>query len=177
VDKNLATKCELGFHAVPKEFQTNRVPQIAGVFQYMKNPLIWPKFTEASTPIEQTLIVFDQTYPWNEPRNMPDRPNRASGESQAGLRDLYCFWIDLYLSQIDDAAAAWVDLAKSEYVRLYGQSTTGKKWLTSFFGPNGVATKGEMQLPKTPQVAPKAGKVTRNSKYGAWDDGHAGPWT
>jgi chitinase len=91
VDKNLATKCELGFHAVPKEFQTNRVPQIAGVFQYMKNPLIWPKFTEASTLIEQTLIVFDQTYPWNEPRNMPDRPNRASGEPQAGLRDLYCF--------------------------------------------------------------------------------------
>lgn len=142
----------------------------------MKNPLIWPKFIEASTLIEKTLIVFDSTYSWNEPRNMPDRLKRAPGEPLAGLRDLYCFWIDRYLTQVDMAAAAWIDLAKTEYTLPYGQTTTGQNWLKSLFGAGGVATKLEMQLPKTAQVLVPANMVQPSSKYGSWDGGPAGPW-
>lgn len=144
----------------------------------MKNPIIWGKFQETSKLIEDTLADFDTTYAWDDlPTDMLPRPSRAQGEPLAGLRDLYCFWIDLYLALIDVNAAAWVTSAHDRFQQLYGTTAGGRQWLTEAFGKGGLVTQKEMQLPKSAQGPVATGQVTRSSRYGVWDDAEpAGPW-
>lgn len=146
------------------------------MFQYLKHPTIWSKFQETSKLIAETLEIFDTTYAWNDKQEMLQRPTRAPGEPRAGLRDLYCFWIDQYLGMIDVNAAAWVTSARTRFEQLYGGSPGGRKWIADAFGNGGLVTAAEMQLTKSAQVPVSPGQLTLSSRYGVWAGGPAGPW-
>jgi hypothetical protein len=96
-----------------------------------------------------------------------------------GLRDLYCYWIGLYLGQIgqiDVNAAAWVVNARKYYEQMYGSAPAGRNWLKQAFGKGGLVTKEEMQLTMRAQVLVQARNVQPSSKYGVWGSNPAGPW-
>lgn len=113
---------------------------MAGVFYYMRLPEIWSKFTETSQYMEELLDDFDILYPWdgNTAMNVGqlERPDRDPNDNLplAGLRDLYCFWIDSTLAGIEQKAAAWLPAATANFKAQFGSDIDGKKWLDNVIG-------------------------------------------
>ncbi|KAK7516918.1 uncharacterized protein IWZ02DRAFT_505504 [Phyllosticta citriasiana] len=147
----------------------------AGVFQYMNDEDIWRVFTETTKSIEDVLEDFDAKYGW-EDEGMLIRPEREEGQPAAGLRDLWCYFIDSTLTKIDWQAIEWAIAAKSDLSKfVVGEEQQAEKdsWIQQF--DNGIFSTDELHLPGTPQsIGPDL--VVPNSKYGAWDNGPAGPW-
>jgi chitinase len=105
-----------------------------GVFWYMKLDDIWQIFKETSQEIEEALHEFDQSYSWGSANDGPTRPNRGNGQPTAGLRDLYCYWIEMELGSIETKAAIWHTEARSNFEAAY-KSTGGNEatsWLKMF---------------------------------------------
>lgn len=85
----------------------------------MRRSDIWSKLVG-------TLDDFDLEYPWDDNKAMSDGqlelPNRDSSKDQsiAGLRDLYCFWRDYTLANIESKAADWLTAATANYRTEFG---------------------------------------------------------
>ncbi|KAF2716673.1 glycoside hydrolase family 18 protein [Polychaeton citri CBS 116435] len=173
--------------AVKKGLRESKIFQrdAAGVFQYMQQSVIWDRFIGAAGNVEDSLDVFDTTYTW--PPNVAQGgiglglPTRASGEPRAGLRDLWCYYIDTLLSTIEISASTW-----SRQAREMAQKdpmfagTEGQKWIEAFFASGSIADPTRMVFPHpNPAANPAArGVIIRQSRFGAWDSAYpAGPWT
>ncbi|RSL60097.1 hypothetical protein CEP53_005571 [Fusarium sp. AF-6] len=115
----------------------------AGVFYYMRRPEIWSRFVETSQAIEEVLDDFDLLYKWDEKKPMNDgqlqRPTDRDEDTQPmpGLRDLYCYWLDMTLAEMEATAAAWLTAATANYKADFGDSADGKKWLANVLNSKG----------------------------------------
>ncbi|KEY64330.1 hypothetical protein S7711_09875 [Stachybotrys chartarum IBT 7711] len=113
----------------------------AGVFYYMRRTDIWSKFVDTSQYMENIFDDFDGEYPWGTSnainQGQPTRPARPGGNNlpPAGLRDLYCYWIDMTLAGIEQKAAAWLPTATANFRASYGSDDDGKKWLDNVLKP------------------------------------------
>lgn len=106
------------------------------VFSYMRTTDIWDKFVESSHLIEGSLDEFDRIYPWgSDPAGEPGRPKRSKTQPRAGLRDLYCYWIDRQLASIETNADNWVRSARQKYETKYGNDPRGINWLATEMDP------------------------------------------
>jgi chitinase len=146
---------------------------VAGVFQYMKDDTIFNKWQATAHDIETALQDFDNAYGWNgaEPGEL-GRPNRPN----AGLRDLWCYFIDRYMATIEANIPAWTSSVQNTLQNDRDfQGTEGKNFVTNFF-THQIVTSMSFRHPGTRTPGP--GTVVRNSYYGAWDDsnGPAGPF-
>lgn len=94
---------------------------------------VWAKFVETSQYMENLLDDFNLEYPWTESNAMNvgqlQKPDRDATKNQpmAGMRDLYCFWIDYILGKIESKAADWLPAAKANYEAEFGSGSDGKK--------------------------------------------------
>jgi hypothetical protein len=124
--------------------------------------------------IESILADFDNAYAWGSaPGNEPNRP--AGGNR--GLRDLWAYWIDVYLSSIETNAAAWAGQAQTA---MQGLSTApndeATNWVMSFFGPGGAGSLLQFAQPNPGSRVGRSGVAVPNSRYGMWTTA-SGPWT
>lgn len=120
----------------------------AAVFSYMRNDLIWPKFTALSQFMERTLRKFDQSYAWGSESDEPARPpNRGNDQPAPGLRDLYCFWIDRHLGQIEATADIWYNAARAKYQGKYGSDNKGIDWPNNVLTPAGAIGPASLRFP------------------------------
>ncbi|KAF7870544.1 hypothetical protein EAF04_004288 [Stromatinia cepivora] len=110
---------------------------VAGVFSYMRHADIWPKFVDSSQYMERACRQFDQSYTWGSSNGEIDRPNRANGQPEAGLRDLYVYWIDNVLNDIEARADVWYQATVSSYTASYGSDNDGVAWLKNVLNPQG----------------------------------------
>ena len=118
----------------------------AGVFSYMRNPWIWPKFAASSQYMEGVLRDFDTTFDWNgnavQNIGQLGRPQRDTDDPQAGLRDLYCYWIDMLLHLIEGKAEVWLQAAESNFRASFGNDDKGRRWLQQVMVTDGpISTK------------------------------------
>lgn len=95
----------------------------------MRHADIWPKFVDSSQYMERACRQFDQSYTWGSSNGEIDRPNRANGQPEAGLRDLYVYWIDNVLNDIEARADVWYQATVSSYKASYGSDNDGVAWL------------------------------------------------
>ncbi|KPM42249.1 hypothetical protein AK830_g4355 [Neonectria ditissima] len=160
---------------------------VAGVFYYMRRAEIWPKFVSTSQYIEDILDDFDMEHPWTETKAMnvgqPGIPNRAKGEPAAGLRDLYCFWIDYELGRIEQKAASWLTTATTNFKAEFGSSFDGKKWLDNVMKPGGYISASKLKFPQVSVALhrpnPSSPNIWPQSNYkDLWsvENGAAGPF-
>lgn len=106
----------------------------ASVFYYMRNTEIWNIFKTSSQGIEAALHEFDESYKWGSQKDEPERPKRGTGQPSAGLRDLYCYWIDMELGNIETLAGIWHTGAKAEFEAEFKNSGSSPAtvWLQTF---------------------------------------------
>ncbi|RSL86650.1 hypothetical protein CEP52_015770 [Fusarium oligoseptatum] len=163
--------------------------QTAGVFYYMRRPEIWSKFVETSQAIEDVLDDFDLLYKWDEKKPMNvgqlQRPTDRDDDTQPmpGLRDLYCYWLDMTLAEMEATAVAWLTAATANYKADFGDSPDGKKWLANVLNSKGYISASKL---KFPQASIRHGRPNRanpdiwtQSNYqGLWKAklGSAGPF-
>lgn len=106
----------------------------AGVFSYMRNDDIWDIFTEASQGMVRVMHEFDESYKWGSENGEPKPPSRSGKQPTAGLRDLYCYWIDMELAKIEGTAGLWQTEAKAKFEAKYKArgSRDATNWLKMF---------------------------------------------
>lgn len=139
--------------------------------------------------MERTLAQFDQTYPWGgkSPINNgePSLPQRAKYEPTAGLRDLYCFWIDTYLRDIEERGGKWARRATRMYRQRYSSNRAGRVWLAKTLGSGKPISEENMKFLRAANQHPKPDgknkKIWDQSNYdGLWLSGNqfgaAGPF-
>lgn len=151
--------------------------KVAGVFQYLKDDTINKHWREVSWAIEGIMDDFDKQYKWNDP-GMLVRPTRQSTQPRPGLRDLYCFFIDAYLREIEKKSSVWARAAKQE---LESDSKTDgaekQSWIKTAMSPPGIVTPTAMTFKKFGSAwTPGTNKEVLKSQYGMWQMGRAGPW-
>ncbi|KAH7146903.1 hypothetical protein B0J13DRAFT_664619 [Dactylonectria estremocensis] len=162
---------------------------VAGVFYYMRRPEIWPKFVETSQYFENMFDDFDLEYPWTESKAMnvgqPRIPDRDASKNQplAGLRDLYCYWIDYELGNIEAKAANWLTSAEANFNAEFGSDSSGKKWLDNVMKTGGYISESKLKFPhalvKHKNQNPSNPDTWEASNYeGLWNSelGAAGPF-
>ncbi|KAH7322711.1 glycosyl hydrolases family 18-domain-containing protein [Stachybotrys elegans] len=156
---------------------------LAGVFYYMSHPDIWPKFTATSQHMENVWKQFDDEYDWGGPDSAgePGLPTRTTGQPRAGLRDLYCYWIESELRNIEARADTWVDTATRNYRKDFGGRPIGDRWLANVLNPSGYISATKLKFPKarTSHKNPNPGSpdIWLASNYqGLWAHGAAGPF-
>ncbi|EWG51561.1 hypothetical protein FVEG_16813 [Fusarium verticillioides 7600] len=110
----------------------------AGVFYYMRRPEIWPRFTETSQHMETVLQLDGEL----------DLPDRTAGQPLAGLRDLYCYWIDRKLQRIEDDARDWLIKTANDYNARYSGTSDHLDWTTNVLKPNGYISEKALKFPK-----------------------------
>lgn len=127
---------------------------------------MWAIFVDASQGIEKALADFDSTYKW---KSEPDELGRKGGTG--GLRELYCYWIDIYLKDIETRAETWRAQARASYLAEYGN----KAWIRQFDA--GDMRTGSIKLPKETKGAPHGagGSWARSNYKGLWT-GPVGPF-
>lgn len=150
----------------------------------MRHPDIWAKFVTSSQFMERKCYEFDVAYTWGANNQYspgePRLPVRANGQPTAGLGDLYCYWIDMHLSNIEAKAKTWFLSARQSFDADFGSGTQGKKWLTNAMQDRGPIDR--LYFVKSPRghQSPAGGaNVWRNSNYnGLWSTGYgaAGPF-
>ncbi|KAL2817250.1 hypothetical protein BDW59DRAFT_166064 [Aspergillus cavernicola] len=123
----------------------------AGVFSYMRNTMIWNKFRTSSQFMEKTLHEFDNDYQWtgNGAANQGQvgLPQRIANQPTAGLRDLFCFWIDQLLGEIEANGVNWVRSATANYrASSYASDDAGQKWLNNVLNANGLISELNMRF-------------------------------
>ncbi|KAL5040878.1 hypothetical protein BDW71DRAFT_212673 [Aspergillus fruticulosus] len=123
----------------------------AGVFSYMRNTMIWNKFRASSQHMEKTLHEFDTEYQWSgngaANQGQIDLPQRAANQPTAGLRDLYCYWIDQLLGEIEANGVNWVRSATANYrASSYASDNAGRKWLDNVLNSNGLISESSMRF-------------------------------
>ncbi|KAL6232551.1 hypothetical protein BDW75DRAFT_242830 [Aspergillus navahoensis] len=123
----------------------------AGVFSYMRNTMIWNKFRASSQFMEKTLHVFGNDYQWTgngvANQGQVGLPRRAANQPTAGLRDLYCFWIDQLLGEIEAKGVNWVLSATANYrASSYASDDAGQKWLNNVLNANGLISESNMRF-------------------------------
>ncbi|RDW92951.1 uncharacterized protein DSM5745_00273 [Aspergillus mulundensis] len=135
----------------------NRHRSTAGVFWYMKIPAVWATFVEASQGIAVALYEFDEEYIWGSEQDEIGLPPNVTPDKRGnrGLRELYCYWIDVYLRDIETRGETWRTAARANYQAEFGN--TG--WLQQF--DNGDMRAGSIKFP-----------AAGGSRHGA-----AGIWT
>ncbi|RGP78609.1 glycoside hydrolase family 18 [Fusarium longipes] len=156
----------------------------AGVFHYMKRIEIWQKFVDTSQHIENVLHQFDKKYPWGGTGIYSDGelglPDRIAGQPEAGLRDLYCYWIDRKLSSIEEEARRWLDATTKDYNARYSGTPTHHDWTTKILKPGGYISEEAMKfLRALGHGAPnkQSPRIWVQSNYkGLWVKGAAGPF-
>lgn len=148
--------------------------QTAGVFGYMRKQEIAPKFQASGQAFENALAQFDAAYAWGS--HVGAEPGRPAGADR-GLRDLWAYWVDVYLATIEARAASWAGQARTAMQGLSTSATDeATNWATSFFGPGGAGSVLQFAQPNPgSQVGPK-GVAVPNSRYGMWTTA-SGPWT
>ncbi|KAI0905820.1 glycosyl hydrolases family 18-domain-containing protein [Ustulina deusta] len=146
----------------------------AGVFGYMRTPTIASKFQASGQAIEAALASFDDAYNWGSaPNNEPGRPTGAN----RGLRDLWAYWIDVYLATIEARASAWSNQASTAMQGLSSSSNDeAAKWVASFFGPGGAGSMLQFSQPNPGSQVGRNGVNVPRSRYGMWSTA-SGPWT
>ncbi|KAJ8120265.1 hypothetical protein ONZ43_g2982 [Nemania bipapillata] len=146
----------------------------AGVFGYMRLPMIASKFQASGLAIEAALASFDAAYKWGSaPNSEPDRPTGAN----RGLRDLWAYWIDVYLATIEARASAWSNQASTAMQGLSSSSNDeAAKWVASFFGPGGAGHMLQFSQPNPGSQVGLGGMKVPRSRYGMWSTA-SGPWT
>lgn len=157
---------------------TLRLIQTYAVFSYMNQDVIWDKFTASSQLIEGSLRDFDNAYQWGSAAGEIGRPtNRAPNQPAAGLRDLYCFWVDLQLNSIEAKADNWVNSARTKYESRYGGEPRGIDWLaTEFNAQTGTIRSANLRFPAAGlNKHGRTGGPFNSDFRGLWT-GQAGPW-
>lgn len=137
---------------------------VYGVFSYMGRADIWPKFQASSQFMEQACREFDQSYAWGSFQGgaelgRPARPGTNPPQPEPGLRDLYAYWIDRVLADIEARARAWYDATVPAYTQSYGSDNDGRKWLANVLNTQG-------QISPTGLRFPRAG--ARHGTTGLW---------
>ncbi|KAL3455615.1 hypothetical protein BJX64DRAFT_294876 [Aspergillus heterothallicus] len=136
----------------------------AGVFSYMKISTVWDKFKTSSKRLEKHLATFDASY-WSQqtiPAGALVRPNRQG----AGLRELYCYWIDMELVDIEARAAEWHRTAIANTQAEFGKR--GEPWVKTL--KQGVMSKSTLKFLR-------AGSP-RHGTTGTWaQSNYNGLWT
>ncbi|KAK7630989.1 hypothetical protein IWX48DRAFT_612661 [Phyllosticta citricarpa] len=149
---------------------------IAGVFQYMKQDAVWKIFTSTSKALEDIFGLFDVEYDW-EDEGALGRPERKEGEGPAGLRDLYCYWIDERLAVLERRAGEWLVSAKADFDKNVVTNPNNvfekSEWLKQF--DNGIFAADKFKFPQVDPEKDDKG-VIKKSRYDMWDNGAAGPW-
>ncbi|KAF5006577.1 hypothetical protein FDECE_7052 [Fusarium decemcellulare] len=127
-------------------------------------------------PGDDIHIVKGSKYP------MLLRPT-VSGEPTAGLRDLYCFWIESLLTNIDASASNWLTAITANFKSTFGVEPYGKKWLDNVLHPGGLISASILKFPKAAftHSKPKPSQPdiwTQSNFRGLWDSGTgaAGPF-
>jgi hypothetical protein len=145
---------------------------VAGVFLYMQHPTILDIFQTTSKFIEDSCLDFDQHYTWTGVAGELGRPNRAPGQPQPGLRDLWCYFIDQYLHTIEANAATWSMTVQQTLARDANfAGTEGQNFLNTFFTLP-IVTNMNFAHTGTGVVV---NNVVQDSLYGAWDSNAHGP--
>lgn len=154
----------------------------------MRRPEIWAKFVETSQAIEEIFDDFDLEYEWDKNKPMNDgqlkRPtNRVADQPVPGLRDLYCYWIDMTLAEMEGTAATWLTAVTSKFKAQFGDSSDGKKWLANVLTSNGYISASKLKFPqaavKHRSPNPANPDIWTQSNYqGLWksDLGPTGPF-
>ena len=121
--------------------------------------------------IENACAAFDAAYAWPGGAGEPGRPNGGN----RGLRDLWAYFIDVYLERLETRAATWAADAQRDIVNNFpGPESTS--WVNAFFGPNGVGSQLQFSQPNPgAAVGRTAGRPVAASKYGMWNT-QSGPW-
>ena len=118
----------------------------------MKRPEIWEKFLATSHHIENVLHQFDEAYSWGGTGIYSDGelglPDRIAGQPDAGLRDLYCFWIDRKLFDIEQEGRRWLAATTSDYNARYSGTPTHQDWTRRILKPNGYISEKAMKFPR-----------------------------
>lgn len=135
----------------------------------MKIPAVWEIFVDASKGIEQALAEFDSEYDYDSEPDALGVPKRTG--STAGLRELYCYWIDTYLKDIEARVETWRSQARANYLAKYGN--TG--WIRQFDA--GDLRVGSLKLPTETKGTPHGvgGTWARSNYRGLWT-GQVGPF-
>ncbi|KAI0877925.1 hypothetical protein GGS24DRAFT_497426 [Hypoxylon argillaceum] len=135
----------------------------AGVFGYMQVPMIASKFQASGQAIEAALASFDNAYNWGSAPN--DELGRPTGTDR-GLRDLWAYWIDVYLATIEPQASAWSSAASAA---MQGLSTSSNdeaaRWVASFFGPGGAGSMLQFSQPNPGSQVGRTGVNVPRSRY------------
>ncbi|KAF9892666.1 hypothetical protein FE257_001068 [Aspergillus nanangensis] len=163
--------------------QSTRIQQrnTVGVFYYMNHRDIWQIFVESSQGIEKDLATFDSSYRWGSHQDELGRPNR-SGQTNppvAGLRDLYCYWIDTILKTAEANADVWHAGSTANFKAKFGQTASGQAWVSEL--ERGLMARRHMRFPQAVQrhsdPNPQQPVVWQNSNYhNLWTGNPAGPF-
>lgn len=144
---------ELRYQAETSDLKTRLMHRhTVGVFHFMSDGVIWDKFRASSQWMEEVFREFDKTYPWggNNPINQgePKRPSRGRDQPEAGLRDLYCFWIDEHLGSIEATMRQWHSAALSAYENKFKGTTTSDNWVNKKL-KNGDLSIDQVRFPRS----------------------------
>ncbi|KAI9876312.1 MAG: hypothetical protein M1830_006786 [Pleopsidium flavum] len=145
-------------------FQSRQaIRNAAGAFSYLQyqyggGKTVWKKFTEPSNYMELVLADFDANYQWSSRAGEPTRP-----ANDVGLRNLYCWWIDKYLSAIESNTALWANAAKTYFSGKYKGEPQAENYVKTEMSGDGYATAGKMKFPRVP-----GGNGQTVSQYGVW---------
>ncbi|KAM6534968.1 hypothetical protein FALCPG4_004583 [Fusarium falciforme] len=74
--------------------------------------------------------------------------DRVQGQPMPGLRDLYCYWLDVTLADMEATAVAWLTAATANFKADFGDSADGKKWLANVLTPNGYISASKLKFPQ-----------------------------
>ncbi|KAK7516921.1 uncharacterized protein IWZ02DRAFT_505509 [Phyllosticta citriasiana] len=150
---------------------------VTGVFQYMRQDEIWSLMSKTSQALEDTFRFFDVEYGWDDDeRDILGRPERRDGEGFAGLRDIYCHWIDERLRNIEYNAGVWLQTAKATFEKsvVTNPANPNEKqdWVNQY--DNGILSEDSFKFPRIHQEITDG--VYQNSEFSMWDNGPAGPF-
>ncbi|KAG4435143.1 hypothetical protein IFR05_009375 [Cadophora sp. M221] len=148
--------------------------EVAGVFLYMSDDVIWPKFTASSLAMETTFVAFDNTYQWGSQPGQEIGLGAGGRGAGRGLRDLYCWFIDQYMNRVELKYRSWSTQAKNALNNEpQGQGPEGQAWIDGAMS-SGALRPSNMKFPSVGAMVPLGQPVTR-SRYGAWDIGKGSP--
>ncbi|KAK8186916.1 uncharacterized protein BKA78DRAFT_298012 [Phyllosticta capitalensis] len=149
---------------------------VAGVFQYMSDDTVWGILQETSQALEDLFGQFDVQYDWADEGAL-GRPDREEGQPPAGLRDLFCYFIDARLHHMEERGVDWalsaIETFKTKVVENPDNPDEKDEWLGEFV--TGILSADKFQFPQIePEVDEKG--VIKHSPYGMWDNGPIGPF-
>ena len=113
---------------------------------------IWKIFRKTSQDVEQVLQEFDEEYPWEQNSVYSDGelglPNRIAGQPTAGLRDLYCYFIDKVLKDIEIEAKNWLTASTNNYNAEYSGTPAHYAWTRSVLRAGGYISEKALKFRK-----------------------------